>query len=429
MKEKIFEFIKKYKMILFLAVSTLLLVGGGLWGPLWMISAGLTVAFFAVCSVAEILAIVLYFLSFSGVGLQYIVILIGAFLVIGVKYAIDVVKKRNNFHILPFAITCLFVVVWSCIQYKVDGAGLEQGALFIALMFGIYLMFVSKDKIDIRKAFNLLTIGLVVGAICGVATMMFDGYAVPLYHFDGTYKRMQFLSYHYNFLQMAALFAIAYYVYSLINKEGKWWWNVGAIAVALILGALTMSKAFVLACGLIVCYVIIVMIVKYKKKSLKFVIPAIVVAIVGCFVLKDYLLKILDRFTYSFKTGNILNQITTGRYDIWCEYMAQITSSVPTMLFGFGFFNEFAAGIIAHNTLIHLLHRVGFVGIIVMSLLIYVYAKQAKSKMKITLSNCLPLFIYIFLALEEQVFSDRFFLFLVFAVILTLVPKQENIEK
>jgi uncharacterized membrane protein YoaK (UPF0700 family) len=98
------------------------------------------------------------------------------------------------------------------------------------------------------------------------------------------------------------------------------------------------------------------------------------------------------------------------------------------MLFGFGFFNEFAGGIIAHNTLIHLLHRVGFVGLIVMCLLIYVYAKQAKSKMKITLSNCLPLLTWLFLALEEQVFSDRFFLFLVFAFMLTLVPKTEKNE-
>ena len=429
MKEKIFEFVKKYKTLLFLAVTTIVLFFGGVWSPCWIIAAGLTVAFFAICSVAEIVAIVLYFLSFSAIGLHYIVVLIGAFLVIAIKYAIDVAKKRNQFYPLPFAITCFMVVVWSCIQYNIDAAGLEQGALFIALLFGMYLMFVSRDKLDIRKAFNFLTLGLIVSAVLCFATLIFENYAVELYHFDGTYKRLNALSYHYNFLQMAALFAIAYYVYAFVNKQGKWWENAVAVAIALVLGALTMSKAFVLSVGIIACYLFVVVIAKYKKKSVKFVIPSILAMLVMCFVLKDYLLKIIDRFTYSFQTGNILNQITTGRYDIWREYIAQITSSVPTMLFGFGFFNAFAGGIIAHNAFIHILHRIGFVGIILMVVLVYVYAKQAKSKMKITLSNCLPLFIYLFIALEEQVFSDRFFLFLVFAIILTLVPKHDAEEK
>ena len=146
-------------------------------------------AFFAICSVAEIVAIVLYFLSFSAIGLHYIVVLIGAFLVIAIKYAIDVAKKRNQFYPLPFAITCFMVVVWSCIQYNIDAAGLEQGALFIALLFGMYLMFVSRDKLDIRKAFNFLTLGLIVSAVLCFATLIFENYAVELYHFDGTYRK------------------------------------------------------------------------------------------------------------------------------------------------------------------------------------------------------------------------------------------------
>ena len=54
MKKEIFEFAKKYKMPLFLALITVLLFFGGACAPLWIVAAGLTVVFFAVCSVTEI---------------------------------------------------------------------------------------------------------------------------------------------------------------------------------------------------------------------------------------------------------------------------------------------------------------------------------------------------------------------------------------
>ena len=136
MKEKTLDFFKKYKMLVFLAGLSILLFFGGVCAPLWIVAAVLTVLFFAICSTTEILGILLYSISFSGIGLHYIVSLIGAFVVIAVRYGIDVKKKKKEFYVLPFALTCFIVVVWSCVHYHIDGAGFEQGALLLALMFG-----------------------------------------------------------------------------------------------------------------------------------------------------------------------------------------------------------------------------------------------------------------------------------------------------
>ena len=75
------------------------------------------------------------------------------------------------------------------------------------------------------------------------------------------------------------------------------------------------------------------------------------------------------------------------------------------------------------------MYRVGFVGVIALVVLLVKYAKDAKHKIKPTFFNALMIFVYVVLAFEEMVFSDRFFLFLVFGIILMLVPKKKNEEQ
>lgn len=429
MKERIFENLKKYRMLIFLAITTLLLFFAGLCEPLWIVAAVLTVGFFAFCSVTEILGLVLYFLSFSGIGLHYIVSLIAALVVIAIKYVNELKQGKNKFYVLPFALTCLFVVVFSCVHYKINGAGLEQGLMFIALMFGLYLMFVSKDKIDVHKCFELLGVSICVSTILALGSLIFKGYAYPIYYQEYDLKRYQMLQMHINFLSMTCLFEISYLIYALINKKGNLWFNIAVIAVCVVTGIFTMSKAFMLVCALFALYAFIFMIVKLKKKSIKFVVPLVVVAIAFCVIFRDLIVDIFGRFTKFYKDGNLLDNITTGRYSIWKKYIASITSSVPAMLFGAGFFSERVIDIGPHNTYLHILYRVGFLGIILLGLIVYAYIKDSKSKIKITFSNCLPLLTYIFLSLEEQIFSERFFLFLILTIMLVLVPKSKNEEK
>lgn len=428
MKEKIWNFLKQYKMPVFLALVTIMLFFGGICAPLWIVASVLTILFFAVCSTTEILGVLLYSISFSGIGLHYIISLIGAFVVIAVRYGIDVAKKRKEFYVLPFAITCLIVVVWSCVHYHIDSMGFEQGALLLALMFGIYLMFVSHDKVDIHKCFSFLTLGFTISMILTPATLMFNSYSVAIYHFDGTYKRMQFLNYHYNTVAMSALFSLSYYIYAMFNNKGKKVENLADIAVSFVIGILTLSKAFMLVCVGFLCYAALMIVLKYKKQSLKILLPAVAVVVVLCVVFREFIFKLLNRFTYLFTESNVLDQITTGRYSIWCDYASQISSTIPKMLFGVGFFSQMYYDIGPHSVFVHILYRVGFIGVIALGMLVFAYVKNSKSRPKITLLNCLPLLTWLFLALEEQVFSDRFFLFLVFAFMLTLVPKTEKNE-
>ena len=190
-----------------------------------------------------------------------------------------------------------------------------------------------------------------------------------------------------------------------------------------------MSKAFMLVCALFVIYAVIYMIIKLKKKSIKYIVPMVVAVALFCIVFKDLIVDILGRFTKFYKNGNILDKITTGRYSIWKKYIASTTSSVPMMLFGAGFFSERAVLIGPHNTYLHILYRVGFFGVILFGLIIYGYCKNSKSRLKITFSNCLPLLTWVFLSLEEQIFSERFFLFLIFALMLVFATKKESEEK
>ncbi len=426
MKSKFLEQVTKYKMPLFLLVLTSLLFCTGFCSWLWIVASLVTAIFFFSCSITEMLCVVMYSLSFSSFGFHYISTLGLAFVGIAVKYMQGYIKGSRKFYVLPYTIICLITVVFSFVHYKMDNVGLEQGIMFIALLFGSYLLYVMHDEINVGKCFVYLIVGLSASAVLAAISLLLANFSVPIYYFDGEYNRFGLFSLNCNFMAMTCLFAISYFIYEIVNGKGNNVVNVCFIIIAVAIGAISMSKAFLLICLAFAVYFVFICAVKYKTKSLKFIIPIVIVVAGLAVVFRQYIFSIVNRFTNSFNEGALFNAITTGRYEIWQNYLSGSAQSVAKLLFGLGLFNGWDMYISPHNVYIFLLNRVGLVGIIVICLLVYVYAKQGSQKVKITKFNCLPLLTFLVLSLEEQILSERFFLFLVFAIMLTLVPKSND---
>ena len=141
---------------------------------------------------------------------------------------------------------------------------------------------------------------------------------------------------------------------------------------------------------------------------------------------EKYVSTILDRFFLYFKEGSMLNMLTTGRVDVWKGYLKVWRSSPATILFGVGMFSKQPMFSSAHNVWIFLLHRFGLVGIVFIALLIWAYIKESDSKFKISLYNVLVFGLWIVVAIEENVLSDQFAIYLLFGIILMLKNKNNE---
>ncbi len=424
--EKIKDFCLKYNKLIFATIITGLLFFANLFSPLWIVATVLTLVFYAFLNVGEIVVFSMYFNMFSGIETFYIASLLCGLAVIITKYVIDIVRKKAKFYVLPLVLTFLYIVVFSLINYGYDSNGALQGALIISLLIVSYLLFVYRKQISVDEGFKALMLGILVSTVLALVSMLIPEFAHKIYHYDGTYKRLKLFCLHQNHLAVISLFAMSYYVYKLVNKKGKVWVNILFIILLFVLGLFTLSKAFIVVAAIIILYAFICMIAIYKKKSLKVVIPCLIIMVAACFIAKDLVLKIINRFVAYNTTSSFISQITTGRSGIWYRYFAEISSSVQELMFGVGLFSKELVKIGPHNVLVYFLYRSGIVGIILLAMIVWSYLRTYDGKCSITLKNCLPILTFIIIAMEEMVFSDRFYFFMVLAIMLIFKPKETN---
>ncbi len=418
----------KYKSYIFLATITGLLFLSGFCESLWIVAVVLTAGVYATCNFGEIFCYTMYFNLFSNIGVFYISTLVCGFLVILIKYIIGLVKKNTKFYPLPFVLTSLFVMVFSVICYDFNYSGFEQGILVIFIMYSIYFAFVYRKQIDVTKCFRFLCLALVVSAVLGYGSLLFEGFAYDIFYFDGRYKRLKLFSYHQNQLALYCIFAIAHSVYMIVNKKVKWWKELPVIALFLAFGSLTLSKMFFVMFVGILGYMFLFLCVRYKSKSLKYILPMIAVLLAGGFLFKDLVVKVINRFVVYFPTGSFWSNITTGRTSIWMKYISESSSSVAKLLFGHGLFNAETIDIGSHNVLLFFAFRCGLVGLFMLGIIAWSYAKASDLKLSIRYRTILPLLTYVIISFVEMIFSDRFFMFLILAIIMLSSNQKSEVK-
>lgn len=415
--EKIKEFYLKNKHIIFLPAITLLLFFACYYSPLWIVASVLTFFFYINLNLGELFCYTLYFGMFSGIGTFYITSLLIGFGLMIIRYVYDLIKKQTKFYSLPFVLTTLFVLVFSLINYGYSKSGFEQGVLVVSLLYVAYFVLVYGKTINPDKCFKYLMIGVFASLVLGLLSLVLPGFGFKIYHYDGTYKRLQLFTFYPNHLAVISSFAIAHYVTKIINRQGKLVVNLTLIVCMILIGLFTLSKAFIVLLLIIALYVVVMLIKIYKWKSLKFLIPAVLCLLVVCLCAHELVEKIIIRFTHYAQDENLLYRITTGRSGIWEKYIKDMTSSIPKLLFGVGLFTTELVDIGPHNVPIYFAHRVGLVGLVLLCLLIWSYIRESGKNIKFKLSNCLLFAVFVFIAMEEMIFSDRFFFFLILGIL------------
>lgn len=430
-------FYKKHKMVIGLAILTMMIMVSFLVEPFWYFSSLAVVLFFITCNFGEQIASVVYLSLFSGISQIYITALLICFLCTAIRYILDLKRKSKPFYAKPFILTTVFLIIFTLIHGQVDIEGFFNWALVFCLFYFIYFVYIYHKEIDVKKCFNYLIFAVIFS--CVLASIAYPtGLIERVFFIDSVdIKRLRLFTRNSNHLAITCLFAIAFYIYDIINdvmkdahdlqflKQKHFWIDFAKIVLCFIVGILTMSKAFLVMICFFAVYFLAYLIYKVKLKSLFIIIPILLILVVLCFVFKDFVKTLIYRFVAYTNLESKISQIFTGRTDIWETYRDSIRGSIIHMLFGVGLLTKDIVNIGPHNVLIYFIHRVGFVGFIMICVIMYFYFKSAKSKIKITYKNSLLFVSFLILAIEEMIFSDRFFLFLVFGILLMIVPKEQ----
>lgn len=444
--QNIKNFLIKNKLMCLLLLSSILIFVSTLCPPFIYVAAAVLVVGMCFLEFNDIFCAFLYTSIFGCFLIPFIASIIAGFVVIIIRYIIDVKKKKIEFLKVPFFVTTAICILFACIHYEIDDLGFFQGIMMIAFLYFIYFVVVYRKQIKINKLFNYLFLALIVSIamssllyiIPTAKTLSFDNgnYVYTLMKDkvafnDGQYNRLVLTAFHVNHLVAFCLFAMAYSAISLLTKKNKTKkeiiYYLLMYLVNLAVGFLTLSKAFIVVFAFEVGVILLYYAVKHKKKAFKLIGIIVGLLLVFCLIFRQRLDTILERFfVYNYDT--ILGMLTTGRSAIWQTYTNAVLESPAKLLFGFGLFSQDQLLIGPHNFYIFLLYRFGIIGIFLLGLLVYSYIKTIKNKPNFSIRLSLIFLTFLVVGLQEACMDERFF-FLVIGIILMFIGDKTNETK
>lgn len=326
-----------------------------------------------------------------------------------VKYYIIVLFKQKikvkKFGLIAF----LIFFVYCFLPFgKYNQNFLYKLFFLMFILFSLWVFVNQHDVINLRKNNRILAIAIMISAAFGLTYFVspFLQSTVEVIYVKNKLMRFQALMGHTNAFAVICELSIAISAYTLI-KSRKWYDAVLLIVVAL-LGMLTFSKTYFSLLAFITLAVVIWLFkVDYKKAILFFL---IVLAGIGLFVLiRPDVFEILHgRFFGPIKEckdlRDVLNMITTDRYDLWLEYLIYLGQHPVRLLFGSGLGALPLGTFSAHNAYISMLYQLGLIGTIsFISVIIIVIKTRPRTEKKRNPAIIIPIIALLLIFCIEDV--------------------------
>ena len=297
------------------------------------------------------------------------------------------------------------------------------------IMLALLAVHILKDEFDIKVIFRYFYVALFATCAFGVIFIFPNPSGIFSYLSDEFgYFRYQGLTGHPNTLYAYPLCAIGVGMYLYFKNRINIWEFLFVSSICIILGYITWSKAFLIL--IVICFLLFFF-CSFKKGSNYVFVEIFIFAIasaIAYLLFKDQIIKLFDRFFLYFTDGNIINMLTTGRYDIWIYYTNMWTESFSNIFFGIGAnFVDFAdfenALNYVHNAYLDILVKFGILGTLVIctfiGFLIYTMPKKG-----LRFINFLPLIIVLLNMADEEFISSKIIVLLV--AIICLFDTQDN---
>ncbi len=255
----------------------------------------------------------------------------------------------------------------------------------VVMMLFVLILISSLNKkaeaLRIEKNIRVFAVALVISALFSVP-FCFNQYVQALN--GASFPRFQGLFNRATVLSMFCEVAIGLIAYNLVKiRHWKDWVLFGLITVV---GALTLSKTFFIIL-LVVLVMMFVFLVRANPKKTLIISGCVVgaVLILGA-IFPKYFILIFNRFFGKFSecksVTDVINMITTYRYDLWLDYLQFLGANPVRLIFGSGL----GAGRVgygsSHNAYISIVYQLGLVGLALFVFAIVAIFKERKNQIK-----------------------------------------------
>ncbi len=336
-----------------------------------------------------------------------------------VAYIIYIVMGSRNIsvvHLVPgLLLIGLILIVKTAYGYSIEN-------YFILFSASILLIPFLSREIDTKYDFYWLTVFFALGIILSATTAQFFASLPSIVRFIGrstTYGVVRYSGYYGdpNFYSAHITAALGGSLFLLFNNKKKKRIAVIALIIVALLycGFLSVSKSFFL---ITICLFLVWGIeFLFRKGKLSAKIMIIMTVIIGIvFLLTSTVFRdLLDSILLRFSGNNTLSALTTGRTDLWVQYIKALFDDPFLFLFGKGFTYVLISDLSSHNTIIQAVFQFGIVGCVFLLLWLLCFIRAFLRDTKISWSSLAQVFILIigsfgpWLALD-LVFFDEFFL-------------------
>lgn len=351
-------------------------------------------------------------------------------LLISFKYLITSWKKIKN---IKRIFICSYLIF--LLEFFHGFLNIEQfnstlfGAINISFDFMVCLCIINDDwsKKDFREMSLSLSFGVVISAlifiICNPDTinLIFSSrYRLSAYGNDANYLSFYIL------IGISGLL-----IYSYGSKLNL----IESIVIVLniVIGLLTSSKMCILGMLIIFCFYLINVLFKGNLKKMCGIFAKImpIIAIVLLF-LKEQLKYLVEKFFERFKesyNSTSLDNFTSGRSELFSEYITLINNDVISLLFGrginyFSYYQQYGMMLIAHNTYLDFILSWGVLGVLVF-IILFIYNIRNKVIFKNNFINYLPLMIFMIMLMSLSCMSADMFWYILALVFIPLCKNKK----
>lgn len=191
-----------------------------------------------------------------------------------------------------------------------------------------------------------------------------------------------------NFFSVSAIFAIVLCMMLYLNKCGNRIFLGLIIVVQTVFGFISYSKMF-----LMVLFFVAVILVLSGMSSPK----KIVVTFISAFAVGGGILHWMQKNGYlSYMEKRLFEgDISTGRFEIWKDYLDYIGNSIKTLILGDGLGVAYLSTGGPHNTYIEAIYFVGLVGSVLFLYFIILSFNHKRYAIKRNIINYLPLIVFL----------------------------------
>lgn len=371
----------------------------------------------------DVLCILLFIMSFANIFkssptaqsfFTYLILLYVLWHIVQIRYI-------NKAFILSF----LFLMVYIMVQ-MIASVNLLRTIKFASNILFIYFALESSDTSKNSKLFLCYILGVVLSSSIAVLNIIpnLDDYIntkdtwlqmEQFVRFSGMYPDP-------NYYSVNLIISLCLVVLLNHNKELSAVQSIVIAALLILFAGLTLSKSVFI---MLILPLALLLHSRIKRKNYFVLLCTTIAVMIILPQLFSGRIAIFNATLYRISGATDIDTLTTGRSDLWQNYITYLSEHTAVLFFGRGFGAELVGSRAAHNTYFDLLYHLGICGTASLAIVFYTLIIIDKNPGKLSLTNHS---IWITIAVMYFFLSELFYFDWAFHVLIAIMVSRINLS-